>query len=309
MGPSHSPIVDPLPQVQRLVVEVGTAPPPLLVVTDFDGTLSAIVSDPNRARIEPAARAALRRLSRIGQDRPGRVLLAVLSGRPVVDVAARVRVGGVLYVGNHGLEWGRLKPGNSAEHLVVSAPYRGAALAPARRALGARVAARLGNPEWLVVEEKGPALAFHYRMAANPGQARRSMLEAISAAEREIGGSALDRLEGRRVIELRPRDAAGKGASVKQMLAGGLTIGPRPASAFILGDDRTDADAFRTVRAARDHGQLRKALIVCVSGGQETLPEVTEAADVLVSGPRQAARLLSTLATTLERETPIDERR
>src|SRR6478672_11111836 len=74
---------------------------PLLVVSDFDGTLSRIVDDPWGAQILPLGRRALRALAAL----PG-VHVAVLSGRTAADVAARVRVGGVTYLGNHGMERG-----------------------------------------------------------------------------------------------------------------------------------------------------------------------------------------------------------
>src|SRR5262245_42884731 len=74
---------------------------PVLIVSDFDGTLSRIELDPWAARIIPSARRALRRLAAL----PG-VHVALLSGRLSRDVAARTRVGGATYVGNHGMECG-----------------------------------------------------------------------------------------------------------------------------------------------------------------------------------------------------------
>ena len=82
---------------------------PLLVVSDFDGTLSRIVDDPWGAQILPLGRRALRALAGL----PG-VHVAVLSGRSAPDVAARVRVGNVTYLGNHGMERGFLAPARTA---------------------------------------------------------------------------------------------------------------------------------------------------------------------------------------------------
>src|SRR4249919_3639447 len=72
---------------------------PLLVVSDFDGTLSRIVDDPWGAQILPLGRRSLRSLATL----PG-VSVVVISGRTATDVAKRVRVGGVTYLGNHGME-------------------------------------------------------------------------------------------------------------------------------------------------------------------------------------------------------------
>jgi len=87
---------------------------PFLIVSDFDGTLSRIVLDPWGAEIILGARRALRRMAAL----PG-VHVTLLSGRLARDVAARTRVGGATYVGNHGMEHGHLKRGERAETLAV----------------------------------------------------------------------------------------------------------------------------------------------------------------------------------------------
>src|SRR5688572_29846352 len=77
---------------------------PLLVVADFDGTLAAGSRDHGKAHIDPVAQRALRHLARIAIERPGRIAPVVLTGRTVLDVAARVRVGGLEYLADHGLQ-------------------------------------------------------------------------------------------------------------------------------------------------------------------------------------------------------------
>lgn len=72
----------------------------LLLASDFDGTLSRLVMDPWRAGIIPSAQRALRRLAAAPHTH-----VAIISGRTVPDLAARVRVGGVSYHGDHGAEW------------------------------------------------------------------------------------------------------------------------------------------------------------------------------------------------------------
>src|SRR3954470_12682349 len=88
---------------------------PLLVVSDFDGTLSRIVDDPWAAQILPLGRRALRALATL----PG-VSVAVLSGRTAGDVARRVRVGGVTYLGNHGMERAFLPRGGRPERMATN---------------------------------------------------------------------------------------------------------------------------------------------------------------------------------------------
>ena len=125
---------------------------PLLVVSDFDGTLAHLQSDPWGARILPGARTALRRLA----AQPD-VHIAFLSGRTATDLVGRVRVGGATYLGDHGTERGRLGRGVRAERLTIDV----VPLPPHLSLLGERVARAVeaAVPEpWLIVERKLPGV-------------------------------------------------------------------------------------------------------------------------------------------------------
>jgi trehalose 6-phosphate phosphatase len=271
------------------------APPPLLVVTDFDGTLSMIDPDPLGARIDPVARTALRRLARLAGMAPDRLDVAVLSGRTALDVATRVRVGGMRYLGNHGLEGGSLPARGRAERLTVVSEHDLADFDETARWLGARVRAALGDPAWLFVEEKGPAVAFHFRAAPDADDARRRVDAAVQAGLAENGVAGFARFDGRKVVEVRPATAGAKGAAVERLLAR-----RRPGAALALGDDVSDAEAFRVLRAWQERGDLR-SVTVAVHGATETPAEVIAAADVVLPDPHAAAQLLSRLGRELER--------
>ena len=281
---------------QRALALVATRPP-LLVGSDFDGTLAPISPVPMGALIEPIARRAIRRLARLSGQRPERLSVVVLSGRTALDVAGRVRVGGVRYLGNHGVESGDLERSARAERLAVAVEPALAGWVEPATALGDAVAALLGHPDWLYVERKGPSVAFHFRAAADQDAARAEVLEAIESAERALGGTGLVGLEGRRIVELRPVGAGGKGEAVARLIAS-----LRPGGVLVLGDDRSDAEAFDVVRRARERGEL-SGLAVAVHASAETPREVAAAADVELAGTRDAARLLSVVAGALERET------
>jgi trehalose 6-phosphate phosphatase len=289
--------VDPWPVVRARVVELARTPGPLLVVTDFDGTLARISLDPMGARILPLARAALRRLARRAAERPGRLRVVVLSGRTAHDLAGRVRVGGIGYLGDHGLHGGVLPRGTRAERLVVTADPEHASLVDPARALGRAVAAALGEPDWLFVEEKGPSVALHYRAAPDPDEARRLLEAAVEDRLRSHGDGRHERFAGRRILELRPAGAGGKGTAVTRL----LEADPFRA-AIVLGDDRSDAEAFVAVAAARAAGRLEAGLALAVDASSETPAEVAEQADLILAGPRDAARALSAVASVIDRE-------
>ncbi len=276
--------------------------PPVLVITDFDGTLAPIVPDPPAATILPAARAALGRLVELGGslDRP--TAIAVLSGRDAADVARRVGVTRVQYLGQHGIEerWLVEEAGGEARVSVATDPVM-AAHGRALEAAADRVAARLGRPEWLVIEPKGASVGLHYRRADDPDAARSALLAAVDEVGAAPDGPRLVPMESRRVVELRPADAFGKGEATRRLIET-----THAGSVLIMGDDRTDAEAFETVRRWRtDTG--RPALVVGVSGAHETPPEILELADILVPDPAAAAAVLAGLADVLEAASTIGD--
>jgi trehalose 6-phosphate phosphatase len=273
---------------------------PILVVCDFDGTLATIDPDPSGASLHPDARRALRHLGRIARRRPDRLALAILSGRTALDVAGRVRIGGVTYLGDHGLQAGDLPPRVAAERLRVVHEPRHAGHTDASRRLGDDVGRLLADAEWLFVEPKGPSVAFHYRTADEPAAARARILAALGAAAGALPPGLREarftRHETWRILEFRPEDAGMKGEAV-----GELIRRHRASAVAVLGDDRSDAAAFRVVTAARAAGRLAGALAVGVRRF-ETAPDVEAAADVMLPGPEATGAVLRALARRLEDE-------
>jgi trehalose-phosphatase len=271
------------------------APAPLLVVADFDGTLARGSRDPGAARIVPLARRSLRRLARFGEERPGRLHLAILTGRIVSDVAARVRVGGIEYLGDHGLQSATLPRGGRVGTFVGESEPMHDRHRAAADLLATRVPARLGNPGWLFVERKGPSVAFHVRQADDVPAARSAVLAAISEVELEAGltDHGLRHYRGRSVVDLRPEGAGGKAEAVTRLLER-----HRPGAVLALGDDVSDADGFAVLRAARAAGRLHPLAAAVIATGMPD--EVAAAADVRLADADAAARLLSSLARMLD---------
>ena len=257
--------------------------------------------------------------------------MAVLTGRVVSDVAVRVRVGGVEYLGDHGLEHGTLARGGRAEQLrVVTDPAYDAHRHPAA-ILAAGVADELGSPPWLFVERKGPSVAFHVRQADDVAAARAAVVGAIAVVEARAGlrDHGLAHYRGGSVVDLRPAEAGGKREAVERLLER-----HRPAAVLVLGDQLSDVDAFEAVIAARAVGPgLRpgrrarglvlgdelsdvdafEAVIAAAAGCRgarrddrgrprrhESAPdELLRGADLCLGSPREVGRLLLALARRL----------
>ena len=257
---------------------------PLLVVSDFDGTLSKIVSDPWGAEILPLGRRALRALSRMPD-----VHVAVLTGRTARDAAARIRVGGIRYVGNHGMERGLLGRGRRAEGLVTEGDTASHEATHAAERLADEMPSLIREP-WLIVERKPPSVAFHWRQAPDVESAGRRVAEAVDKLDPY---HVLERFQGRRVLEVRPFGAVAKGEAFEALVD---QTGAR--SAFLLGDDISDALAFKVLRRLRSEGKT-DGVAVAVQARAEVPADVLESADIVLASPVAATQFLSGIARRL----------
>ncbi|HUV72880.1 MAG TPA: trehalose-phosphatase, partial [Anaerolineae bacterium] len=198
---------------------------PLALATDFDGTISEIAPTPELASVHPRCRDLLAQLT---HKLP---LVAVLSGRPAVEVRRLTGIGGVVYLGNHGLEWWQ----DGTSHIEPSVSKD---LAMIRSILEA--AQRALNLPGLAFEDKGAGASIHYRLTEDPVQARDEVLAVLHDLTR---GTGVRVVEGRRVVELRPSVRVDKGTA----LFGLLRRHPVRAAVY-AGDDLTDVDAFEGMR-------------------------------------------------------------
>jgi trehalose-phosphatase len=194
-----------------LLEHVTAAPRQSALFLDFDGVLAPIVDRPEDAYPPPETRAELERLvARYG-------LVAVVSGRAGDDVRARVGVGGIVYVGSHGLE---IDPQAERFRQQVAAFASAAAWPPQE------------------IELKGVSVAFHYRHREDE---RAAVLELEQLAESARDEGLVARF-GRKVLEVLPPVGSNKGTAVRHLLEdAGFT------RALVAGDDTTDLDAFRAI--------------------------------------------------------------
>lgn len=203
------------------------AAPDLFCGLDYDGTLAPLAPTPEHASPYVGTAAVIRRLA----CRRG-VRVAIVTGRPIADVRGFLDVSEAYYVGIHGLEIQR--PGEPVE--AAPAARRARALLPGVvEQLDALIVGRPG----LLIEDKGAAVALHYRLANEADAAfGRGEFEAI-VAELIARGEALEILTGHEVVEVRPA-GIDKGRALCDLLS---TEAPR-ALAVYIGDDQTDEDAF-----------------------------------------------------------------
>jgi trehalose 6-phosphate phosphatase len=243
---------------------------PSAVVTDIDGTISAIAPTPAEATVDPNAKAALEFL---GRRLP---VVAAVSGRAPHDAAAMVGLPDLVYVGNHGLE--RIVRREPWTHPIAAAARPAIAAALSEIEVTARGAA---DVPWLLIENKGVTGTIHYRLAPDPTMAVR-FLEPLARVAADRHGLRLT--FGRMIFELRPALAVDKGTAIRDL-----------ATDFgFFGDDVTDVDAFRALRELREAGQAATLRVGVL--GPETAAAVRAESDLKVQGVAACAATLLALA-------------
>lgn len=244
----------------------------LLLMTDYDGTLTPIVPDPADAELAPDARAHLGTLARSPQMR-----VAVISGRDLADIRRRVAVPEVVYAGCHGLEIEG--PGFTFSHPEAEAQQE------LVRTVGEALSRRAPSVAGMRVEPKRLAVAVHYRDVAAE-EMRRVEIELARAIQRP--GSRLKVFHGTKVLEILPQVGWNKGHCALWLRDRMLRELAAPAMVFYMGDDWTDELTFEALAG--------QAITVRVGAG-----DTPSKADYRLADVAEAEQLLAALADALPR--------
>jgi len=205
-----------------------------LLLSDYDGTLTPIVSRPDEAVLSPEAREKLYAVAQKPTFSVG-----IISGRSLSEIKVMVGVEGIYYAGNHGLEI-------EGPGLKLINPAAVAAQAEIRD-LARQFEAKLGGTEGVIVEDKGLSLSIHYRLV------KESEVSAVAEIFRQITSPWLRKgkigvTSGKKVWEVRPPIDWHKGkaaeAIIKEIKA---VLKCEQLLTIYLGDDTTDEDAFRVI--------------------------------------------------------------
>jgi trehalose 6-phosphate phosphatase len=278
-------VVSPAATLVEALEPIRADPDRSAVLLDIDGTLAPIVRHATDAHVPEATRTLLIEISRRYR------VVGCVSGRRAATARQIVSIGTITYIGNHGAEL--LRPGARSPEVDP-----GFAEWTARvREFAARV--YTGEHQRLRVrgEDKDAIAAFHWRGAPDEDAAAAAVHEIARLAERE----GLEVHWGRKVLEVRPPVVMDKGLGIAALLRGGRVdgaSGPSPtnpvAAALYMGDDTTDLDAFRGLRALVASGDLEHAVCVAV-GSDEAPPELAREADLTVDGPGGVRGVLEAL--------------
>ena len=216
----------PHPLITDLTSRIIVQPERYALFSDFDGTLAEIADKPEHVMV-PAdlapSMAAVRRL--LGGA------FAIITGRPLDQVARHVGSAGLEASGLHGLQFS-FAGGHAGGAILHEAPLE----------LVGEVVRVVAPEPGFRLEHKGAILAVHYRQVPAAGGRLKLALEEI------IRRLRLDHhlKDGRAVIEIIPNGTS-KGTALAEFMRRKPYAGRVP---IMMGDDRADEDAFAVAEAA-----------------------------------------------------------
>lgn len=206
----------------------------VMLLCDYDGTLTPIVDRPELAAMSEEMHKALSRLVSKKQ-----FILGVISGRALGDIKERVNIDGLIYAGNHGFEIEG--PGLKFIHPLADE------LTSVLRLISQVLRKAFNNMRGVIVEDKGMTVSVHYRLVADAELPElHSKFESIVTGARAMG--KIKTTTGKKVHEIRPAIAWDKGKAVNLIIEKYIPQHKRNKLLTVyLGDDRTDEDAFRVI--------------------------------------------------------------
>ncbi len=202
----------------------------VLLLFDYDGTLTPIAARPEYALLPDDARRLLKAL--VAHPR---YIAGIVSGRSIEDLSSLAGIPGLVLAGNHGMEI----QGAETRFIHPDAAAAGCTLNRMRGMLNDALAHIPG----VIVEHKILTLTVHYRAAPE------RLAEEIDALVTRVSAPCLDSGEirltrGKMVVEVRPAIAWDKGKAIEKIRE---ECGDRPFPVY-FGDDCTDEDGFRIVQ-------------------------------------------------------------
>jgi trehalose 6-phosphate phosphatase len=206
----------------------------VLLLSDFDGTLTPIMDRPELAALPQEIRKLLRTLAK-----SRRYTIGIVSGRALVDLKSKIGLEGIIYAGNHGLE---IEGFGSGFLDPIAEEMR-----PFLQMLNQALSTTLRGIKGVFVEDKGLTVSVHYRLVDDTEERR--VKDAFSRVTDPLHVTGKIRItQGKKVYEIRPPVDWDKGKAIAWLIAKCKEVrGKSGALPIYLGDDLTDEDGFKVI--------------------------------------------------------------
>ncbi|KAL2339643.1 hypothetical protein Fmac_007583 [Flemingia macrophylla] len=221
----------------------------IVVFLDYDGTLSPIVNDPDRAFMSDEMRAVVFKVASYFPT-------AIISGRSRDKVKDFVKLNNLYYAGSHGMDiMAPLIPITPSDdkHFNIGRNKNGIEVPfqPAKKHLPAiqeilkRVKNAIKEIKGAIVEDNGFCISVHFRQVQEKDYG--VLEERVKSVIENNPQFCLT--EGKKVMEIRPSIKWNKGNAVEYFLD---TLGLSSYTDVLpmyIGDDKTDEDAFKVIQS------------------------------------------------------------
>jgi len=227
----------------------------ILLLLDYDGTITPLVERPELAILFEETRELLKNISGLSK-----YTLCIVSGRPLEDVKKLVGIENVYYVGNHGFE----AEGPDVNYINPDVIK----IKPIIDELCQKFTDELKHIDGILVENKNITLAVHYRMVSeNDVPEVKNIFTRIVRQFLEVGNIKI--AENKKTLEVLPNVEWDKGKMILQILDilgyDAITIPKidwsnirrtpdiltstklKNVLPVYIGDDTTDEDAFKAL--------------------------------------------------------------
>ncbi|XP_054822038.1 probable trehalose-phosphate phosphatase J isoform X2 [Prosopis cineraria] len=216
----------------------------IVVFLDYDGTLSPIVNDPDRAFMSDEMRKTVRKVARCFPT-------AIVSGRCRDKVYNFVRLAELYYAGSHGMDikgptrCSQYNKGSKAEAILFQPASE---FLPMIDEVYRALVEETKSTPGAMVENNKFCVSVHYRCVDEKKWSE--LAHQVKSVLKEYPKLRLT--QGRKVFEIRPSIKWDKGKALEFLLESLGFANCADVFPVYIGDDRTDEDAFKKLR---DRGQ------------------------------------------------------
>ncbi|KAI3460016.1 hypothetical protein Pfo_016679 [Paulownia fortunei] len=208
----------------------------IAVFLDYDGTLSPIVEDPDRAFMTSEMREAVRDVAKFFPT-------AIVSGRCRAKVYNFVRLSELYYAGSHGMDIkGPAKGQRQGNQTVLCQPAR--KFLPMIDEVYKSLIEKIEYIPGAKVENNKFCLSVHYRCVEEKRWVE--LADQVKSVVKDYQQLRLS--QGRKVLEIRPTIKWDKGNALEFLLESLGYAESNDVLPVYIGDDRTDEDAFKVLR-------------------------------------------------------------
>lgn len=214
----------------------------IVMFLDYDGTLSPIVDDPDRAFMSEQMRAAVKQVAKYFPT-------AIVSGRCRDKVYSFVKLAELYYAGSHGMDIKGPTEGpkyRTGKNAVIFQPA--SEFLPMIDEVYKELLEKTKSTPGAKVENNKFCVSVHFRCVDEKSWT--SLAEQVRSVIKDYPKLRLT--QGRKVLEIRPTIKWDKGKALEFLLDSLGFANCSDVLPVYIGDDRTDEDAFKVLR---DRGQ------------------------------------------------------